>query len=365
MPVVTNNRISYGYNEGQADWGVKTNNSLRALAYVGVTIAVRNIDVNTPPSSPVHGDRYIVGASATGLWSGFAEHSIAVWGYDEATGNTPAVSATPSWQQFTPDVGSLVYDQQNSRVLFYDGASWSELQNSAVSIRVDSTLRGNGNTMALGVANPFTDADERKLDGIADNATVDQSATQIRNLLQGLSGSSRLSNTAIQPSRSLVSDSFSIRVNTHIPSTATRPYGVKVGSYQLGDDYHYAWTNSTSARQDSIRPFTIMVSYYIEMNNPSSGTSRQNVWLSIVDSSVSSPDILIRMVWERNRWAYRGWFASNSRTLRSESNDLAVVESGSPIRIGLSGNVYLRAGLAGTVRRCHVTATLIPIAALY
>ena len=41
--------------------------------------------------------------------------------------------------------------------------------------------------------NPFTDGDETKLDGIENNATADQSATEIRDAIQGLSGANRLS----------------------------------------------------------------------------------------------------------------------------------------------------------------------------
>ena len=33
------------------------------------TIPILDFELSTPPGSPVHGDRYIIGASATGAWS--------------------------------------------------------------------------------------------------------------------------------------------------------------------------------------------------------------------------------------------------------------------------------------------------------
>ena len=67
------------------------------------------------------------------------------------------------------------------------------------AVSTDSTITGDGTSGdPLSVANPFTDTDETKLDGIEDNATADQSATEIRDALQSLSNDSRLDGSSIK-----------------------------------------------------------------------------------------------------------------------------------------------------------------------
>ena len=63
----------------------------------------------------------------------------------------------------------------------------------------DATLTGDGSSgTPLSVANPFTDDDETKLDGIETSATADQSNTEIRDSLQSLTGANRLDAAAIR-----------------------------------------------------------------------------------------------------------------------------------------------------------------------
>ena len=67
------------------------------------------------------------------------------------------------------------------------------------SVNSDATLSGDGgSTNPLTVANPFTAADETKLDGIESNATTDQSAAEIKAALEGLSGTAKLDASAIK-----------------------------------------------------------------------------------------------------------------------------------------------------------------------
>ena len=68
-----------------------------------------------------------------------------------------------------------------------------------VSVVSDDTLSGDGTTGdPLAVANPFTDDDETKLDGIETGATADQTAPEIVALLQALVGNDRLDASAIK-----------------------------------------------------------------------------------------------------------------------------------------------------------------------
>ena len=67
------------------------------------------------------------------------------------------------------------------------------------SVATDSTISGTGTASSpLAVANPFTAADETKLDGIEAGAKDDQSAAEIKTALETLSGTARLAASAIK-----------------------------------------------------------------------------------------------------------------------------------------------------------------------
>jgi hypothetical protein len=55
----------------QAQKHVTHNEALRALDAI-VQLAVKDRDLTVAPPSPSEGDRYIVAASPTGIWSGHA-----------------------------------------------------------------------------------------------------------------------------------------------------------------------------------------------------------------------------------------------------------------------------------------------------
>ena len=67
------------------------------------------------------------------------------------------------------------------------------------SVASDATLTGEGTSEdPLKVSNPFTDADETKLDGIETGATADQSGTEIRDALEGLAAQDKLEGSALK-----------------------------------------------------------------------------------------------------------------------------------------------------------------------
>ena len=63
-----NNNIPF-VPENTMDPAAGLNESLKIIDML-VQISVVNVGLTTPPGSPVEGNRYIVGAGATGLWSG-------------------------------------------------------------------------------------------------------------------------------------------------------------------------------------------------------------------------------------------------------------------------------------------------------
>lgn len=68
--------------------------------------------LNTPPGSPVLGDRYLIDTAPTGAWVGFADY-ITEW--DGA-----------AWQFFgPPEAGWTTYDQNAMQYLRYNGTAWT------------------------------------------------------------------------------------------------------------------------------------------------------------------------------------------------------------------------------------------------
>ena len=82
--------------------------------------------------------------------------------------------------------------------------TWEQLSGESGSgglatVASDATLTGDGSSGSpLGVANEFTSADELKLNGIDPGAKDDQTASEIRTLLQSLSGNNRLAYSALR-----------------------------------------------------------------------------------------------------------------------------------------------------------------------
>jgi hypothetical protein len=92
---------------------------LRAIDVL-VQGATKSKTLTAPPGSPTNGDRYIVGASATGAWSTH-DKSIAVWTTDDP--------ASPSgvWQFYPPKAGWLVYNVADTTFYSYSGSAWNAL----------------------------------------------------------------------------------------------------------------------------------------------------------------------------------------------------------------------------------------------
>lgn len=67
-------------------------------------------DLTSPPGSPTTGDRYIVGASATGDWSGYDDY---VTEYDGA-----------DWQFYGPNEGFAVWVEDEDKQYVYNGSAW-------------------------------------------------------------------------------------------------------------------------------------------------------------------------------------------------------------------------------------------------
>jgi hypothetical protein len=102
--------LFYGWTLGESGWKDGMDANLTQLGAL-VHLAVLDRDLNTPPGSPAAGDRYIVGPSPTGAWSGHAGH-IAVW-------------RSGAWAFYVPAVGWLAYVSDEQVISAYKISGWS------------------------------------------------------------------------------------------------------------------------------------------------------------------------------------------------------------------------------------------------
>lgn len=122
----------------QAQKHVTHNEALRALDAL-VQLVVKDRDLATPPASPAEGDRYIVAASPTGLWSGRAA-DIAVW-------------QDGAWDFHDPREGWRCWVEDENASLVFDGSAWVDGGNG-ISVLQNLTMLGVGTT--ADATNPFS-----------------------------------------------------------------------------------------------------------------------------------------------------------------------------------------------------------------
>lgn len=112
------------------------------LAELGLVASVVSRTVATPPGSPSLGDRYIIGPSPTGAWSG-AANSIASWDGTQ-------------WLIAPPVLGARVLVDADDSTYAYDGSAWeSRIQ---LTSRAVTDSSGTAEVMRLIFEKPSGDA---------------------------------------------------------------------------------------------------------------------------------------------------------------------------------------------------------------
>lgn len=122
----------------QAQKHVTHNEALRALDAL-VQLSVKDRDLATPPGSPAEGDRYIVAASPTGVWSGHASDI--------------AVFQDGAWDFHDPLEGWRCFVEDENAFLIFDGSAWVDW-GAALGALQNLALLGVGTT--ADATNPFS-----------------------------------------------------------------------------------------------------------------------------------------------------------------------------------------------------------------
>ncbi len=103
----------------QAQKHVTHNEALRILDAV-IQIAVKDMTLTVPPSTPTDNERHIVAAGATGAWSGQA-NAIATW-------------QDGAWTFLVPKAGWCAWSVADATIVVYDGATWNEASGAGGSV---------------------------------------------------------------------------------------------------------------------------------------------------------------------------------------------------------------------------------------
>jgi len=145
----------------QAQKHVSVNEALLVLDAI-VQLGVIDRDLTQPPASPAEGDRYIVGASATGAW---ATYDSQVASYTDGV-----------WQFYQPRSGWIAWIEDEEKRYIFNNATWQEpgfassLSGATVELHVieeeitvsgattDSTINIPDRAIVFGVSTRTTEA---------------------------------------------------------------------------------------------------------------------------------------------------------------------------------------------------------------
>lgn len=96
--------------QSQAQKEVTVNEAISRIDAM-LNTGAKDKDITIPPGSPANGDVYLVGASATGDWSG---HDDEVAFYDQI------------WRFVSPRTGVTLWLEDEERHYVYDGSAWQD-----------------------------------------------------------------------------------------------------------------------------------------------------------------------------------------------------------------------------------------------
>lgn len=104
--------FTWGYSPGEDGWGVGGFNPNWARTDTLLHLAVNSV-LNTPPGTPVNGERYIVGDTPTGDFVGHIDE-VAVY----------LTIGTPGWVFYSPKNGWKAWNIATGETLRYNGSAW-------------------------------------------------------------------------------------------------------------------------------------------------------------------------------------------------------------------------------------------------
>lgn len=109
----------------EAEYYVTHNEALRVLDTL-VQLAVLTRSLSAPPAAPAEGERWIIGPSPTGAWSGRA-NQVAAW-------------QDGAWQFSVPKAGWLAYAIDEGTLIGWNGSAWGDFFSTVTAVQNLSRL---------------------------------------------------------------------------------------------------------------------------------------------------------------------------------------------------------------------------------
>lgn len=108
--------------------------------------SVKDQNLTVPPASPAEGDRYIIPAAATGVWTG--------------KGSQIAEYQSAAWVYYPPAVGWTAYVDDEQKIYSWNGSTWVRTGGALQTITAGNGLTGGGQadsvTLNIGAGNGIT-----------------------------------------------------------------------------------------------------------------------------------------------------------------------------------------------------------------
>lgn len=125
-----NASINYGWALGESGWNVGADENWKKIGSL-LFLSVISATTSASPGTPASGDRYIVGSSASGDWTG-QEGNVAVWDGDSS-----------AWVFYVPVEGWTARAEDSEQPYLYTGSSWS-LEGATYGQYADDTAAATG-----------------------------------------------------------------------------------------------------------------------------------------------------------------------------------------------------------------------------
>ncbi|MDE1901657.1 MAG: DUF2793 domain-containing protein [Alphaproteobacteria bacterium] len=127
--MTTSPKLALSYiASSQAQKEITHNAALNDIDFL-VQPSVIDYTIATPPASPATGDSYIIAASPTGAWTGYANCVAGYYG---------------GWSIKTPAAGWVAWTRNGNRFLYYTGSAWALLDTP----KIDGTATWNPGAIA-------------------------------------------------------------------------------------------------------------------------------------------------------------------------------------------------------------------------
>ena len=227
-----------------------------------LTGTVFSVDIPVPAFSGASGGQVLKVIDTSGTLSiGWQDDALGMPGTGEANVQSNWTLTDTTSDAFILNKPTLPVDATTAGdYVFMQIATGDPVSVAGQLATLHSSLAYDNDTGVLSVTNPFTDADETKLDGIEASATADQTGAEIADLLDALTGGDRLQYSSLRGTPTagtgltLTGTVFSVDVP--VPSFASATDGQVLKVSVSGSTRTIGWSDDTDTDTNTDTTYT-------------------------------------------------------------------------------------------------------------